>query len=49
MQIVFDGDILHEMSKPVFWEKYEDYEDYLKMFSSHYENTPIQIYWNFYY
>ena len=25
MQIVSTGDNLHEMSKPVFWEKYEKY------------------------
>ena len=25
MQIVSYGDNLHEMSKPVFWEKYEKY------------------------
>ena len=25
MEIVFIGDNLHEMSEPVFWEKYEKY------------------------
>ena len=26
MQIVSNGDSLHEMSDPVFWEKYEKYQ-----------------------
>ena len=25
MQIISFGDNLHEMSKPIFWEKYEKY------------------------
>ena len=29
MQIVFTGDSLHEMSNPVFWEKYEKYDQFV--------------------
>ena len=29
MQIVSIGDNLHEMSNPVFWEKYEKYHQYV--------------------
>ena len=41
MQIVSTGDNLHEMSKLIFLEKEEE-------ISTHYENTPIQIYWEFF-
>ena len=37
MQIVSTGDNLHEMSKPVFWEKWEKYFNMLsaKKFTHH--------------